>query len=400
MMKLKHTQVDIAEFGIVSYIFLTMISDSTGDILTKIARIILVSLLGTLYLRRLRIPKISIPYIAWNLAFLLYCVFGCFRAFSQSYAINYTITLMYVISCNIFIVIYISLYIDKIDLVLKTMIAGALCKALLCYIQNGFLVFLNSRATDDISANTIGYYCAFTCVITWYYFRIEKRILYQVCAFLSLIFVILSGSRKALLFIIIPIAVMIVLKSKHPLKILKNIFIVCFGVFVIFFLIMNVNVLYLMVGNRIETAIAGIFGYGATDASTSTRLLLIYDGIEWFKQRPIWGYGLSNYRVLRLFYYPSRQEFYAHNNYVELLVDCGIVGTAIYYVLHLSILLKAIKKRRNMSDLSLMLLGMLISILVCDYAMVTYYSIFTHLILMLVYLIFFKETKQEYKLIS
>jgi O-antigen ligase len=297
-------------------------------------------------------------------------------------------------------VIYISLYIDKIDLVLKAIIAGALCKALMCFVNNGFLVFLNSRAADNISANTIGFYCAFSCVIAWYFFKIEKRILYQVCGFLSLIFTILSGSRKALLFMIIPIAVMIILKSKNPLKILKNISIVCFGIFIIFFLIMNVEFLYSMVGNRIESAIAGILGYGATDASTSTRLLLIYDGIEWFKQRPIWGYGLSNYLPLRSFYRPTHLEYYAHNNYVELLVDCGIVGTAIYYVLHVSILLKAIKRRSNISDLSLMLLGMLISILVCDYAMVTYYSIFTHLILMLVYLIFFKETKQEYKLIS
>lgn len=62
---------------------------------------------------------------------------------------------------------------------------------------------------------------------------------------------------------IIPIAVMIVLKSKNPLKILKNIFIVYFGVFIIFFLVMNVEFLYSMVGNHTESAIAGILGYGA-----------------------------------------------------------------------------------------------------------------------------------------
>ena len=174
--KLKYTQINIEEIGIVSYIFLAMISDTSGDILTKIARITLVALLGLLYLylHQLRISKISIPYIIWNLVFLLYCIFGSFRAFSQSYAINFTITLMYVSICNIIIVIYISLYIDKIDLVLKTIIAGALCKALLCFIKNGFLVFLNSRETDNISANTIGFYCAFSCVIAWYFLKERK----------------------------------------------------------------------------------------------------------------------------------------------------------------------------------------------------------------------------------
>lgn len=396
----KYIRFNIFDFSIAVYIFLVMISSSTGSLLTKIARIELVVMMGLFFLRYMRITKIVIPYIMWNLVFLIYCFLGSFQAFSRTYAIDYTLTLMFVIICNTFIVIYLSENIKKVNLVLKTIIAGALCKALFCYMQNGFLVFMNSREVGNISANAIGFYCAFACVIGLYFSKYEKSLIYKICILLSIAFTILSGSRKAILYILIPIAVNIALESKNPLKILRNIFIACIIVCVSFFLVMNVNFLYIMVGNRIESAIIGILGLGVTDASTKTRLLLISDGIEWFKQRPIFGYGLSNYKALRAAYYPTNIDYYAHNSYIELLVNCGIVGTAIFYSLHFSLLVKAKKRWRDMSKMSLMLFGMLISILVCDYGMVTYYSIFAHLILMLVFLTLNKSKEQEYELIA
>lgn len=38
---------------------------------------------------------------------------------------------------------------------------------------------------------------------------------------------------------------------------------------------------------------------------------------------------------------------YAHNNYVELLVDLGLVGTVAYYYIYVSALIKGIKLKKE-----------------------------------------------------
>jgi O-antigen ligase len=390
MQQVNSPKLNIANFSIVMYIFLTMISESTGDILTKIARIVLTIFIVLYFIKRLRIPKISFRYIIWNLFFLLYCSFGCLYAFSKSYAIDQTISLFYVAVCNILIAIYLSSHMEMIDTTLKIVIWGALFKAFICFIQNGFLVFLDSRATEGTSANTIGLYCAFACIISFYLAKNEKHKIYYLLGIVNLIFLALSASRKAILYMLIPIAVMQILKNRNPLKIAQNILLVCIASGVIFFLLMRTNFLYVMIGHRIESMMNGVLGIGTTDSSTSTRLQLISQGMEWYSQRPISGYGLNNFRALRAAYFPNWSAYYAHNNYVELLVDCGLVGTIIFYSMHMDILMKAFKSRRKLSALSNMLIGMLVSILVCDFGMVSYDGIFIHLMLMIMYLNFSK----------
>ena len=76
-------------------------------------------------------------------------------------------------------------------------------------------------------------------------------------------------------------------------------------------------------------------------------------------------------------------EVYAHNNYIELLVDVGIVGIVIYYYIYLYIIFIFIKNRKNDSVFQIIMFGILISFIVNEYGMVTYYGKFQQLMLAL-----------------
>ena len=141
--------------------------------------------------------------------------------------------------------------------------------------------------------------------------------------------------------------------------------------------------------------INGITKIGLSDSSTITRLNLISRGMKFFKERPWTGYGLNNFYVLN--HLLTGSLYYAHNNYVELLVDCGIIGTTLYYSLHVSTLIKAIKMHKEYSQKIGIFIGILIAIIVCDYGIVSYYDIFTQaLTLVTVLVILHPEFTKEY----
>ncbi len=75
-----------------------------------------------------------------------------------------------------------------------------------------------------------------------------------------------------------------------------------------------------MIGQRLLNMVLELLG-GNTDGSTSVRMGMLKCGLSMFSQKPIFGWGLGAFTDLGGF------ETYSHNNYVELLVAVGLVGT-------------------------------------------------------------------------
>lgn len=380
----------LLEYAVLIYVFCSMMAGSSGDTITKVGRVILILAFLAVNLKRVVIKKTTKFYIGWAVSFLFYAYAGCITAYSKSYATTFSITLTYVVICDIAVLLSVARDEQLKRAVLHTIVLSATCKALVCYLQYGFLYFLTTRFTETTSANTLGYYCAFACVICFYFLESQSyhRGVYGGLIFLNVVFLTLSASRKAIMFLIIPVAIMWIAKSKNPLVVIKNIFMAALAVLIILALLLNVDFLYTMMGYRVEGMINAFLGTGVVDASTNTRIGLIEDGLSWFSKKPIFGYGLSNFKALCAVYRSWGSVYYAHNNYVELLVDCGIVGTLIYYSLHIKLLWTGILNWKKMDKEQLMFLGMLLSMIICDYGMVTYFDIFSQLMLVLVYVSF------------
>jgi O-antigen ligase len=68
------------------------------------------------------------------------------------------------------------------------------------------------------------------------------------------------------------------------------------------------------------------------DSSYRLRAQMIDQAIQLWRQNPLFGNGLDAFRGL------SGQGTYAHNNYVELLCDVGLVGVALFYAMHVQVL--------------------------------------------------------------
>lgn len=159
--------------------------------------------------------------------------------------------------------------------------------------------------------------------------------------------------------------------------------------------------LYNLYGNRLESLLFLFQEKSNTDASVTGRLALQQRAIEVFLQHPIIGVGIGNFRSYS-YGLGGVSGYYAHNNYLELLADVGILGTLFYYLPYLVALVKtrAIAKdadgdKRMFFSLLFVLLVMR---LVSDYAQVSYLYDSGQILLALAYIGFKMERMSKTKL--
>jgi O-antigen ligase len=102
------------------------------------------------------------------------------------------------------------------------------------------------------------------------------------------------------------------------------------------------------------------------DYSANERSAMINYGIFLWKQRPVLGYGIDQYRFHGLW------ATYSHNNYVETLINFGLVGLILYYFVHLKLTIDAIK--RACGKYRWFALCVILLLLLWDMAFVSYRS--------------------------
>ena len=91
----------LLEYAVLIYVFCSMMAGSSGDTITKVGRVILILAFLAVNLKRVVIKKTTKFYIGWAVFFLLYACAGCITAYSKSYATTFSITLTYVVICDI-----------------------------------------------------------------------------------------------------------------------------------------------------------------------------------------------------------------------------------------------------------------------------------------------------------
>ena len=228
----------------------------------------------------------------------------------------------------------------------------------------------------DFNENTVGMLFLYSAAISLYFTKKSKW--FFAVFLLSTVFVLLSGSRKSAVMIVALLLISFFNKIEKPVHML---YIIPFGAAIaaLIYLVFNNEQLYHLVGRRFEFLFNYFSGEGEVGSSTFIRMSLIDIGVTQFKEKPILGYGFNNFRYMNDF------RTYAHNNFIELLVNTGIVGTVLFYSAHLFILVKAaiiwFTKTREVI-IAIMFLAI---ILICDYGAVSYYNEITLAVLALSY---------------
>lgn len=190
-----------------------------------------------------------------------------------------------------------------------------------------------------------------------------------ICFALDLYMLFLSGGRKFLLYGIVFLYVSFLINNSRRIR-LRNILapialigvIVCIGYYVILY----TPVLYNAIGIR-------LIGLGTQGGAlgVSDQNSLMTRGIEMFLKRPLFGWGIGGFQQY------SANEFntyvYAHSNYIELLVDFGIVGTIIYYSQYMYCFRKMMKYKSFANpDEQKLFMPLLVAISVIDIFSITF----------------------------
>lgn len=202
----------------------------------------------------------------------------------------------------------------------------------------------------------------------------KKRRLFNLLAIVVFSYVImLTGSKKAIFAAVLFVFVFSLVKAGRITKRMRAIIIV--GILVVFLynLVMNVEILYNVLGHRIQTMIKTFASEDSANVNNSTgkRGGMIIFGLKEFLRSPLWGRGLNAFRIL----YGKETGFYtySHNNYVELLVNTGVVGFCVYYSL-LGRTVGYFIKLRNQVKENTFYVALTVVLLFYDIALVSYYD--------------------------
>lgn len=337
--------------------------------------------------------RLDSSYHKWTLAYLSFFLLSVLWALNAKFAI-------YVIGVNllpILIMIYATItYIKKnqdINAILFVIYLVAII--MLFFIVTHMEEFvigarfgdtLNEEGEEEIwNSNGVGVNLCFALFSGFILFVNQKRhFIIRLCYFVSVVVmvvaILLTGSRKSLLILLMPITYFLYKKEKRHFVLL---FFSAIIIGLLFYeLVMNVEVFYEVMGTRIEDMIA-ILSDDTTGNEDTSRMKLIDFGLNKFLDNPILGVGINNFRVLSEQIYPGK-NFYAHNNYVELLVDIGLVGIVIYYSAYYYLYLKL---RKYSDTLSMWCKVFLFILLFLAFFEVLYYEPLEQLVFCLIFCI-------------
>jgi len=298
----------------------------------------------------------------YNSVVLIYFIFSMLALFSSLWSIDFDNTSfravqILVLSLYMF-VIYNSFVIFKMqNTFLNAILIGSLINYLLLLgiVPTPFPVITEwgNRAFGTVgNPNVLAFVMLLSILVSSMYIEMRDKIntifyYYQYLNIvLALYIILLTASKKGAIFGAILFFIFLFQTVKDPKLFFKFVVGVILGIFILSYIINIDNVT-----GAFENTLRRFMSFGSqissesTSGSTGERKYFIELGLVLFQNNPIWGYGLDTFRYL------NDKGIYAHNNYIELLVDLGMVGLVLFYYIYFSLMRKIFnmydKKIRN-----------------------------------------------------
>jgi len=282
------------------------------------------------------------------------------------------------LTLNLIMVYVICQYIlwkENIGTVIKFFENSIFVAAIITIVASGGKLFTQRLGTDtEINANMLAMLSVYAMVICMYLMKESNyRWMYvlKIVAYVGI--VLLSGSRKGLLMIASALLVISVVNGRK--KLIRNLFFTVVALLVIYYMVMNVPVFYNIIGVRVEDLMSLVFEDTTKDNSLLNRQILIEEGWSYIEKNPWFGYGYDNFKLVSSIVGTYTGDFglYSHNNYVEMLFGCGAIGTTLYYIPMVAILIGLIKNVRT-HPCVVYLLAIFVAKHVVEYGYVSYYE--------------------------
>lgn len=268
---------------------------------------------------------------------------------------------------------------DKLDKLIRYFVYSGVIASLYILLSSDITQYTRLGSILG-NVNAIGVIIGISFIFSIYLVIYEKKYINIFYGFLMLPTIILTGSRKAILIVMVSMLIIIYLKYRKSLiKKIKFIILSIIIVLIFYYLVFNIPIFHSILGRRFENMFNFLGEVGTNEGSILIRNYMVKFGLEMLASRPILGYGINNYRVLLENSIGVRK--YAHNNYIELLVGTGIIGTAIFYSMYLHALIVLRKKFLKHINLSYLFFSLNLTILVMGYTFVHFHN--KHLLIIL-----------------
>ena len=267
--------------------------------------------------------------------------------------------------------------------------AGILFVLTLWFLQMGLsLSLLQTEArtvTSIMDDNLIGRMLSFGSLVSLFLYLRRKKVLYIAIYLLFSLLILILKTKGGLLSLLVGTFILLFEKYYNDKKLSR--FVGLVSVLVFIFMGIYSTGIFGDAFIRIEN----MFGFfssssGIVDESTFERVYFIQYGFDLFKSHPLGGYGIgaANYLL---------QGNYFHNNYIQLLVETGLVGFTLFYATIIWLIIKLWKYRKQ-GD-CMLYFAIMVVLLFSDISNTTYYAKINYIFMGLSY-ISIQAARSEY----
>jgi O-antigen ligase len=258
--------------------------------------------------------------------------------------------------------------------------------------MEGYWRFQGTTVKSNILANIV----IFQIVgVLFLIYRKKNSLIYNVFIVLLLIMCVyigfITGSKK-FMFVLLMIALFVLYRMTS----LKKLVFACLILYLLYQALQNmtpfsifsvengVDISYTIekVINRLDVFLQYLIGQSDLDASSVERTNLFNNALVLFYENPIFGSGVGE--MTRIY------GAYAHNNYLDILANLGVIGLLLYYSIYVSIGFDYFKDKAK-SKIQDLFMFYIVMLLVLDFAVVSYASKYFLLFLLVASMIISKK---------
>lgn len=305
-------------------------------------------------------------YALWNLFFAGICALSILWSYNADVSISMTRKMLELAIIGNLLIAFIDKK-EKIIYLYKCFVIAGI--ALIIRLLISFPISMwgvDPLGDSALNANRTGLFLAISAICTMQLAHFKNKKIYYLLIFVFFGVIALTGSRKAFLMLLMGISALYYINSTKILKKVLSVFIILIIVITAYNIVMNVPELHDVLGVRLERMINTFTGEGPIDNSTRVRWAMIETGIYLFKNKPALGYGIASYSSVSGF------GTYAHNNYIELLVGIGLIGTIIYYSIYVYAIIRLLNMKKTIYTNPLLIIIAVLAVM--EYGLVSYYS--------------------------
>ncbi len=347
---------------IVTFVFtVSLFFERSGNILFFYCSFLLFAIISSI-LAFNTIKNTMFPIILWRfILFVFLSGLSIIWAINKIYAFQMLIRLIIIAFIIIFIYLNNKKY-DTINAYTFGLVAGVIINFLLYLSPYRSIYFEDPSGRFSGTLNNANSFSILIIFSIYFYFRYcirkkkPKQLYFIIYSLVSSILILSTDSRKGLVFGLLLIIVCIYYMNKES-KHAKGITLisVIFLIPILFFLIRNNEGF-----NRLILFFDFLRG-GEGDQSTRWRVYFLIEGFKIIKSNFFLGVGIDNFQTF------TGEGLYAHNNYIEILSDLGVIGFILLYSIYFHIYRTFKKSHAHSVDYWLLIIVMTMELFFVSY---------------------------------